>query len=186
MEPINCEAQVYRVSDLQHEQNGKPLIISDVSADSIQSTQEGPLRAVQPHNPNFPVDENTAARAAFEDLWVSNSSDTPHWLQITFARPAVIGSVTIVPADFHVPPYNYWFGRQRDSDVEIDVTSTHNGPWHAVWRRSALQYLAVFSADFPTQRVAELRVVIRQDGSNSNYAAGIENITFPGFSLRER
>jgi len=184
-EPMNCQAQVYRVSDLRRAAAGVALPVAAITADSMQSRDNNPRRALELRNPGFPYNDNKLlAPQNRSHLWVSDTSPHAHWLQIDFAKAAEIGEVTIVPPDYRVPPDVYWTGRRRISSLEVQVSASDRGPLRSVWSASGLSDILVFSANFPRQPVKRIRFVIVQDDSSPNHAAALSYVRFPGYVVR--
>jgi len=177
-EPMNCEAQVYKVADIWAAEKGPILKIAKVTADSTASAYQSPSRVFAVRNPTYPVNDDylTGLHDLFEDLWKSEPTPFPHWLQVRFVHLVTIGAVTIVPPDWE------YVGRIRE--MEIWGSSGPLNQWHLLWSRKDLLDKSIFTARFRPTRVDYLRFVIERQGRHQdNSAAAIVYMTFPGYRV---
>ncbi len=183
MEPENCDAQVYLMSDVKrYLARRKPLRVAAVTADSAFAPRYDPSRVLALRNPALPLDDNYFGREMFDDLWASREfGSESHWVQLTFAEPAPIGAVTIVPPDFMAPPNFDHNGRVRT--MRILGAASAFGPWQQLWAESGLENDAIFTATFPTHVLSRMRFVIDAQGTYADIGA-LEYIDFPGYATQ--
>lgn len=178
-EPANCEAQVFRVADFRAAERGTPLSVSQVTADSTLTPQQGPDRVLALRNPSGPLDDNYFGRELYSDQWVSNEQPGPHWLQVTFAKAARIGAVTVVPPDWIVPPDFLYTGRFRIDSLKI-LGDEGNG-FRQLWYGHNLENDVIFTATWAPVSIRRMRFVIEQHGPPANHAAALMYLRFPGY-----
>jgi hypothetical protein len=177
-EPPNCEAQVYRVSDIRRASRGPRLTITSVEADSEAIPYLNARRVFALREPSLGWSGSDLWQP-YWDLWTSLATPGPHWLKVRFASPAVIGKVTIVPPEFRVPPDFLWHGRVRFGNMQVYGTSP-GGRERLLWQQHDLQNNVIFDATFPATTLTGVRFVLWQD-PGPNPAVGIKYIRFPGF-----
>jgi hypothetical protein len=178
-EPDVCQSRVYRVADLRRAAGGPPLRIVSVHADSTALPYLGPRRALALRTPS----NNWFGAELWNpywDLWVSKATPGTHWLSMRFAEPARIGTITLVPPDFRVPPDFLWHGRKRVDEVRI-VGVLPGGATRTLWTGTHLQDDAVIDARFTPTLLAGVRFELRQS-PGPNPSVGLKYVRFPGFT----
>jgi hypothetical protein len=177
-EPPLCEARVFHVADIRRAAGGPRLQVASVSADSSALPCLGPRRV-------FALREPSGSWRSLElwrpywDLWLSQATSGEHWLDVSLVNPERIGTITIVPPDFRVPPDFLWSGRKRVENMRI-FGGRGAGPLHLLWGASDLQNRVIFTATFPPENVSRLHFVMWQ-GAGPNPAVGLKYIRFPEY-----
>lgn len=178
-EPENCESQVFSVAQLRAEAAKAPLEVTSIRADSTLSASHAAERALAIRNPQTGLDDNYFGRGMFDDLWASKASSGTHWIEVTFARPEVLGAVTIVPADFKGPPDYKNVG--RIASLTLLANDRPGAALKPVWSGRDLENDAIFTATFAARRIATLRFEIATGAGNG--VACLEYIRFPGHTV---
>jgi hypothetical protein len=131
---------------------------------------------------------------AARDLWASDGNTRSHWLEVTFAHPAQIGAITVVPPNYFSPPG--WDTVARPHFVSIYGTKPGHAPV-LLWRSGDLRDSAIFTATFRPAVLSSIRLAIEQppiedqrhaiifhQRLSPSPVAGIVYIRFPGYSAR--
>jgi hypothetical protein len=192
-EPNNCNAQVFRVSDIAAAQKGQPLEIHSLRADSSLSSDNGPEKVFARPDPVVPISLIQTMTGVIGSVgWSSDPSSGPHWLEMTFAKAALLKAITVVPTDYFAAPQFRSIG--RPDAVRIYGSAVGERDLRLLWSGQGLRDSAIIAARFPATRVATLRITLTQPPAEPlNYSiavsqrlpaspvAGIEYVHFPGY-----
>jgi hypothetical protein len=196
-EPESCNAQVYSVRDILNAERGRPLDVASVRADSTLANQQNPWQVFAVRNPETPIDYTIPCCAQFPfmgDLWLSAEKKGPHWFEVTFRKPASIGTITVVPPNYFAPPD--FASVARPQSTKILASETPTGPMRQIWSSDNLRDDAIYTATFPKTVISTLRLEIVQPEREpldwtialdqrlpASFSAGIEYLRFPGYSV---
>ena len=196
-EPESCNSQVYSVKALRQTEATRSLKVATLDADSSLSPDLQPFWVFTLRNPRVPINNFVGSfnrGPVFEDLWSSAETPGPHWIEMSFATPATIGSATIVPVNYLAPPLYAKVGRPQS--VQIYGSSSRRGPLHLLWSGDGLRDDAIVSANFAPLTLAKVRFVLTQPKPDdwdraiitsqrlpATLNSAIEYIHFPGYSV---
>jgi hypothetical protein len=192
-EPESCNAQVYSVAALRRAALGTPLDVASIRSDSVLAPNYRASWVFVHRAPDTPVDRSQCCnRFPFlSQMWASDGITRKHWVQIRFAQPYRIGSVTIVPANYFSPPYWETVGRPKAVAVySLDGKTL-------LWRSANVRDLAIFTARFAPTILSGIRIELEQPAQvdqrdaivfnqrlGPSPVAGLEYVRFPGYRVR--
>ena len=112
------------------------------------------------------------------DLWVSKLYPGEHYLSVRLVQPVKLSKITVVPAEFRIPPDFLWHGRKRVENMRI-YGGLKASDMHVLWTGEHLENQPIFTANFAPATVAQLRFVMWQR-PRSKPRRGNQVSGFPG------
>lgn len=179
-EPPNCEARVYRVSDLKNAQQRPRLTVTSVRSDSSAMHSMDVKRIFAERTPSTGW-YGLEMWKPYWDMWVSADTAGKHWVDIRLAKPARLSRVILVPPDFRVPPDFLWDGRKRVSNIAIEVLD-RGFPPRQVWTGQNLEDDVIVDAQFAPVTATAIRLLLWQS-PGPNQRVALKYVDFPEYSV---